>query len=263
MEQLAEIAPMVQILDAPVPQSVVQLVEVLKPCDTMVPEQVIDVPKITSTDVIPHRAVLRVPQKAEQLVDEPVPSFDDFELVQEEEKEAEDEHPQVVPLSRVRDAHGRSWCRVVGPAGVYWWMIGTSTAQYTLPGGDHRQARAVNKYWSSWWLWWVTSPVTMQRQFPASSSSSCLRSSSSTEWWTFQFCSEWRSVHSGCFGRVLFPRKPGHHFYVPLFCSLFTCAQTPLGDFFGALDDEELAGSAGVRLPGDLPPISLSDSLHR
>ena len=117
MEQLAEIAPMVQILDAPVPQSVVQLVEVLKPCDTMVPEQVIDVPKITSTDVIPHRAVLRVPQKAEQLMDEPVPSFDDFELVQEEEKEAEDEHPQVVPGSRVRDAHGRSWCQVVGPAG--------------------------------------------------------------------------------------------------------------------------------------------------
>ena len=87
MEQLAEIAPMVQILDAPVPQSVVQMVEVLRPYDTMVPEQVIDVPKITSTDVIPQRTVLRVPQMAEQLVDEPVPSFDDFELVEEEEEE--------------------------------------------------------------------------------------------------------------------------------------------------------------------------------
>ena len=61
-----------------------------------VPEQVIDMPKITSTDVIPQRAVLRVPQMSEQLADEPVPSFDDFELVQEEEEE-EDEHPQVVP----------------------------------------------------------------------------------------------------------------------------------------------------------------------
>ena len=96
------------------------------------PVQVIDVTKITSTDVIPQRAVLRVPQMAEQLVDEPVPSFDDFELVEEEE---ENEHPQVVPGSRVRDAHGRSWCRVVGPAGLYWWMIGTSTAQYTSPEG--------------------------------------------------------------------------------------------------------------------------------
>ena len=65
------------------------------------PEQVIDVPRTTSTDVIPQRAVLRVPQMAEQLVDEPVPSFDDFELAEEEE---EDEHPQVVPGSRVRDA---------------------------------------------------------------------------------------------------------------------------------------------------------------
>ena len=130
VEQLAEIAPMVQILDAPVPQSVVQLVEVLRPCDTMVPEQVIDVPKITSTDLIPQRAVPRVPQMAEQLVDEPVPSFDDFELVQVGEEE--EEQPRMVPGSRVRDAHGRSWCRVVGPAGIYWWMIGTSTAQWTL-----------------------------------------------------------------------------------------------------------------------------------
>ena len=36
-EQLAEIAPMVQILDAPVPQTVDQLVEVLRPLDTVVP----------------------------------------------------------------------------------------------------------------------------------------------------------------------------------------------------------------------------------
>ena len=90
VEQPAELAPMVQILDAPVPQTVDQQVEVLRPVDTMVPEQVIDV----------QRAVLRVPQMAEQLVDEPVPSFDDFELVQVgEEEEEEDEHPQVVPGS--------------------------------------------------------------------------------------------------------------------------------------------------------------------
>ena len=102
VEQPAELAPMVQILDAPVQQTVDQLVEVLRPIDTVVPKQVIDVPKITSQGVVPQRAVLRVPQMAEQLVDEPVPSFDDFELIQEEEEE--DEHPQVVPGSRVSDA---------------------------------------------------------------------------------------------------------------------------------------------------------------
>ena len=97
VEQLADIAPMVQILDAPVPHTVGQLVEVLWPCDTVVPEQVIDVPKITSTDVIPQRAVLHVPQMAEQLVDEPVPSFDEFELVQVGEEEQEDAAPASGP----------------------------------------------------------------------------------------------------------------------------------------------------------------------
>ena len=68
-----------------------------------------------------------VPQMAEQLVDEPVPSFDDIELVEEEEEEEEEAQPRMVPGSRVRDAHGRSWCQVAG-LGVYWWMIGTSTS---------------------------------------------------------------------------------------------------------------------------------------
>ena len=57
----------------------------------------------------------------------------------------------------------------------------------------------------------------------------------------------------------------------PLFCSIFGCPQTPLGDFLGALDDEEFFvvegsggdGVAGSLLPGDLPPTSLSDSLQR
>ena len=46
----------VPFLDVPVPQTVGQLVEVLRLIDTVVPEQVIDVPKITSQDVIPQRA---------------------------------------------------------------------------------------------------------------------------------------------------------------------------------------------------------------
>ena len=118
-----------------------------------VAEQVIAVPKIILED-IPVRTLVREPQLAEQLVDEPVPSFDDFDLVEEEEEE-EEEQPRMVPGSRVLDAHGRSWCRVAGPAGVYWWMIGTSTAQYTPPDGI-TATRAVYKYWPAWWLRWVT-----------------------------------------------------------------------------------------------------------
>ena len=91
-------------LDVPVPQPVGQLVKVLRLIDTVVPEQVIDVPKITSQDLIPQRAVLRVPQMAEQLVDKPVPSFDDFELVEEdEEEEDKEEEPPLVPQVQFLD----------------------------------------------------------------------------------------------------------------------------------------------------------------
>ena len=69
-QQTTDIFVPLPMLDALVPQAVVQLVEVLRPCD-MVPEQVIEAPKITSQDVIPARAMLRVPQMAEQLVETP------------------------------------------------------------------------------------------------------------------------------------------------------------------------------------------------
>ena len=48
MEQFGELAPMVQILDAPVPQLVDKLEDVLKILDLPVPVQEIDVPKISS-----------------------------------------------------------------------------------------------------------------------------------------------------------------------------------------------------------------------
>ena len=59
-------APMVQILDALVPQTVEQLPDVLQFFSTLTtdPEQVIEVPKILPEDV-PMRAVLRDPQLAE------------------------------------------------------------------------------------------------------------------------------------------------------------------------------------------------------
>ena len=63
---------MVQILDAPVPQLVEQLPDVLQFFDRLstFPEQVIEVPKIPPEDVT-FRAVLRDPQLAEQLVEVP------------------------------------------------------------------------------------------------------------------------------------------------------------------------------------------------
>ena len=104
VDQIVDTAPALPILDVPVPLMGEQLVDVLRFFDTLCPvaEQVIDV-----------RRLCREPQLVEQLVDEPVPSFDDFDLVEEEEEE---EQPRMVSGSRVRDAHGSSWCRVAGPA---------------------------------------------------------------------------------------------------------------------------------------------------
>ena len=73
-------APTVQILDAPVSQTVKQLPDVLKFFDRLstVPEQVIEVPKFITEDV-PMRAVLRATQLAEQLVE--VPTIISFPMV--------------------------------------------------------------------------------------------------------------------------------------------------------------------------------------
>ena len=54
VEQLADIAPMVQILDSPEPQMVVQLLEVFRLLDTQLPdEQAVSVPKISCSRVLP------------------------------------------------------------------------------------------------------------------------------------------------------------------------------------------------------------------
>ena len=68
MEQLADVVPMVQILDSPVPQMVEQLLEVFRLLDSQMPvEQAIAVPKI-SLERIPQRSVDLAPQMVEQLV---------------------------------------------------------------------------------------------------------------------------------------------------------------------------------------------------
>ena len=74
MEHLADLAPFVHLLDAPVPQTGEQLADNLKLVDTQtLVEQAVDVLKI-SQDSIQQRMVdrdLRHPQMAEQFVEVP------------------------------------------------------------------------------------------------------------------------------------------------------------------------------------------------
>ena len=60
VEQRIEHTPYVQILDAPVPLKVEQLVDFFKDLDIEVPAQVIEVPKI-SQNIIPQRSVDLLP----------------------------------------------------------------------------------------------------------------------------------------------------------------------------------------------------------
>ena len=71
VEQNVEPVRGVPVLDAPVPQMVEHVVDFLRFFDRGPPEQVIEVPRVALRDVVPQRAVLRVPQLAEQLVDVP------------------------------------------------------------------------------------------------------------------------------------------------------------------------------------------------
>ena len=71
VEQTVEPVRGVPVLAAPVPQMVEHVVDVLRIFDRGPPEQVIEVPRVALRDVVPQRAVLRVPQLAEQLVDVP------------------------------------------------------------------------------------------------------------------------------------------------------------------------------------------------
>ena len=107
-------------LDALVPQMVEQLVCVLKIFDNSLAEQVIEAPKITLQDRVPHRAPLRLPQLAEQLVEVPVPSARDCVIKQTLSS---------VVLARYTDAAGQTWCHCSGARGLYWWLWGT-------PSGD-------------------------------------------------------------------------------------------------------------------------------
>ena len=80
VEQLADVGPMVQILDIPGPQGKDQLVEACRYLDLPIPEQVIEVPKISSSSRRSRRRRVSLStQTAEQLV--VVPEFVSFSFL--------------------------------------------------------------------------------------------------------------------------------------------------------------------------------------
>ena len=96
MEHIADVVPMVQILDIPVSLGADQLVEVGRHLDFLIPEQVIEVPKI-SLDMAQRRRMVdlsRPPQTAEQLVD--VPTIISYSLLRTVEQSFH------IPVPRVR-----------------------------------------------------------------------------------------------------------------------------------------------------------------
>ena len=70
MEDLGELAPLVQILDLPMPQMVDYVADSLRILDFPIAEQFIEVPKI-SCSPCPSRFLVPEPQSAEQLVEVP------------------------------------------------------------------------------------------------------------------------------------------------------------------------------------------------
>ena len=107
VEHRIEACPFVQILDAPVPQGENQLVEAFRHLDLHIPEQVIEVPKISSSRRRCRRRRVPVVQTAEQLVE--VPEFVSFAFFQQQIADAPG-RPQGLLLDRIIRWYGsRSW----------------------------------------------------------------------------------------------------------------------------------------------------------
>ena len=92
-EEIGDVAPVVPTLGVPEPQMVLQLVAVLKPVDSPVPEQIIAVPKI-SLPSRPLRAALAATQMVEQLVEVPADVVVLMERDTEDEEEDEEEEEE-------------------------------------------------------------------------------------------------------------------------------------------------------------------------
>ena len=88
-EQIDDSLPGLPALGVPEPQMVLQLMVVLKPVDSAVPEQIIAVPKFPSPSR-PLRAALAATQMAEQLVEVPTDVVVLMETDAEDEEEDEE-----------------------------------------------------------------------------------------------------------------------------------------------------------------------------
>ena len=97
VELLADVAPLVQFLDAPVPQMGEQLMDALRLLDSPMAEQVVAVPKISCPSHA-GRTALREPQRVEQLVE--VPTLLTYSFIQQRTAEQNVDIP--VPSPRPR-----------------------------------------------------------------------------------------------------------------------------------------------------------------
>ena len=135
MEQLADFAPMVQILDVPVPQVVEQLVDVLQffaTCLPLMPSRLSMCPRSHRTASRRELWFVRFSSRSwrKQWVEVPTAVTH-------------------VPGSALcHDRHGHEWVRVPGPTGVCFWKVGTDHTQRDLSGLMHRQPRVVREYWA-------------------------------------------------------------------------------------------------------------------
>ena len=119
-------------LDAPVPQTMEQLLDVLQFLDALTtdPEQVIEVPKIL-LEGVSMRMVVREPQLVEQVVEQlvEVPTLVSPSLPADAKKE-----DTIVAMAS--DAAGRTWFQVSGPRGhCWWWLSGSRHTQWDHPKG--------------------------------------------------------------------------------------------------------------------------------
>ena len=153
---------MLQILDAPVPQTLEQLPDIRRFFNTLMPdpEQVIEEPKILPEDVSMRR-VVREPQLAEQLVD--VPTNPGYTLA-------------VVAVQTLGWRTAAALIEQFGDAPAPGRGGGGDRGRFSRfsPGEGHRQARAEKKYWPG--LMWA-SPRSCS-SCPSSPSRSSPRSSS-------------------------------------------------------------------------------------
>ena len=152
VEQIGDSAPFLPSLDVPVSLMGEQMVEVYKLLDVAVPEQVIDVPKISTTSLRDSRYVIRSwRNRWWKCRRRPLLSF----LRRAWRTSLWKCRRSCLTSSRSRfsrvrmDTVGR---RSLENTGVYWWRVGTSHTQWTSPPGySARPGRDRNT--GPGWLW--------------------------------------------------------------------------------------------------------------